>query len=111
MAIKCIDPTIDDWLNTIPPLGTLNEDGVPTEEDTAAATIAGTYLQSQAVLGGFELMYGKNTFSVNADENSTDNMDITYGSDAEREFPLGWSSLGQLGLCRWIKSILSQKGV
>ena len=86
MAIKCIDPTVDDWLNTIPPLGTLNEDGVPTEEDTAAATIAGTYLQSQAVLGGFELMYGKNTFSVNADENSTDNMDITYGSDVAKGY-------------------------
>lgn len=86
MAIKCIDPTIDDWLNTIPPLGTLNEDGNPTAEDNADTCIAGTYKESQAVLGGFELMYGKNTFSVNIDENSTDNMDITFGSDVVKGY-------------------------
>lgn len=86
MAIKCIDPRIDDWLNTIPPLGTWNEDNEPTSEVSADTTIAGTYKESQAVLGAFELMFGKNAFSVNIDENSTDSMDVTFGSDVVKGY-------------------------
>lgn len=86
IAIKCIDPTIDDWLNTIPPLGTLNEDNDPTDEDSAALTVAGTYLKSQAVLGAFELMYGKNSFSVNIDEDMGDSNDIVTGRDVAKGY-------------------------
>lgn len=85
-AIKCIDPTLDDWLNTIPPLGTINEDGDPTDEDSAADTVAGTYKKSQAVRGAFELIYGKVSFSVNIDEDMVDSNDIVTGRDVAKGY-------------------------
>ena len=85
-AIKCIDPTMDDWLNTIPPLGTWNEDNVYTKEDNADTCIAATYKESQAVLGMFEHLFGKVPFTLNIDEDATDSNDLTIGRDKAKGY-------------------------
>lgn len=85
-AIKCIEPDPDEWLNTVPPLGTWNEDDVLTQEDSAAICIAATYKVSQALKGMFEQMYGKMAFSVNIDEDATDSKDITTGNDTAKGY-------------------------
>ena len=79
IAIRCTESTIADWLNTVPPLGTADEDGNPTSEISADTCIAGTYKESQAVLGLFEQLYGKLGLSVTIDEDQTDSMDLTTG--------------------------------
>lgn len=85
-AIKCIDPTLLDWLNTIPPLGTVDEDGNPTSEISADPTIAGTYKKSQAVKGMFEQMFGKVGLSLNIDEDAVDSNDLTTGRDRAKGY-------------------------
>jgi len=86
VAIKCIDPTMLDWLNTIPPLGTVDEDGNPTSEISADSTIAGTYKKSQAVKGMFEQVYGKVGLSFTPDQNMADSLDITIGMDKTKGY-------------------------
>lgn len=85
-AIKNIDPTIADWLNTEPPLGTVDEDGNPTSEVSTDTCVAGTYKKSQAVKGMFEQIFGKNSFSVNIDANTNDSKDITTGNDISKSY-------------------------
>ena len=80
VAIRCVEPEIDDWLNTVPPLGTQDEDGNPTSELSTDTCIAGTYKESQAVSGLFEQIYGKTGLSVTVDEDETDSRDITVGN-------------------------------
>lgn len=79
VAIKCVEPLINDWLNTVPPLGTADEDGNPTSEISTDTCIAGTYKKSQAVMGLFEQVYGKLGLSITIDEDQTDSVDFTTG--------------------------------
>ena len=85
-AIKCIDPNLDEWLNTIPPLGTVNEDGNPTSEVSIDTCIAGTYKESQAVMGWFEQMFGKVSFSLTIDEDPMDSNDLTTARDKAKGY-------------------------
>jgi hypothetical protein len=86
IAIKNIDPTLLDWLNTMTPLGTMDEDGNPTSEISSDNTIAGTYKKSQALRGLFEQVYGKLGLSITIDEDSTDSMDLTTGRDKTKGY-------------------------
>lgn len=85
-VIKCIDPNLDEWLNTMPPLGTVNEDGNPTSEISSDLCIAGTYKESQAVMGAFEQMFGKVGFSLAIDEDPMDSNDLTTGRDRAKGY-------------------------
>ena len=86
VAIKCIDPTVADWLNTIPPLGTVNYDDEPTQEGAATTCLAGTYKVSQAYEGAFELLYDKSSFTQTDDQESADNNDINTGRNKTKGY-------------------------
>jgi len=79
VAIRCVEPRIQDWLNTVPPLGTKDFDGNPTSEISNDDCIAGTYKKSQAYMGLFEQIYGKLGLTVNIDEDQTDSIELNTG--------------------------------
>lgn len=81
IAIKCTEGLGRGWLNTIPPLGTVNEDMKLTKETAPVNCIAGTYKTTQAYMGRFERFVGKTTFSDTEDQMSSDNNDVTHGPD------------------------------
>lgn len=81
VAIKCIERYDRGWLNSIPTLGTVNEDLKLTREDSEAATVAGSYKVSQALMGRFERFVGKMGFSDTEDQSSADNPDVETGPD------------------------------
>ena len=79
-AIKNTDPY--DFLGTKPPLGTVDADGVKTSGISIAPCDSDpTKKKSQAVMGAFELLYGKVTFSETTDQESSDSNDVTVGRD------------------------------
>lgn len=84
-AIKNTDPY--DFLGTKSPLGTVDADGNPTSEISIAACDADPSLKkSQAVMGAFELIYGKVAFSETTDQESSDSNDLTVGRDKVKGF-------------------------
>jgi len=81
IAIKCVEEYDRGWLNTIPPLGTVNEDLKLTKETAPVDCVAATYKTTQAYMGRFERFVGKTTFSDTEDQMSSDNNDVTHGPD------------------------------
>lgn len=81
IAIKCVEEQDRGWLNTIPPLGTVNEDSKLTKETAPVLCDAGTYQTTQAVMGRFERFVGKVGFTDTEDQMSSDNNDVTSGPD------------------------------
>lgn len=81
IAIKCIEGQDRGWLNTIPPLGTVNEDLKLTREDAPTTCVAGTYQTTQAYMGRFERFVGKVGLSDTEDQESSDNNDVETGRD------------------------------
>ena len=81
IAIKCTEGQDRGWLNTIPPLGTVNEDMKLTKETAPVLCTAGTYMTTQAVMGRFERFVGKIGLSDTEDQMSADNNDVETGSD------------------------------
>jgi len=81
IAIKCTEQQDRGWLNTIPPLGTINEDLKLTKEDAPVTCTAGTYKTTQAYMGRFERFVGKVGISGGIDQESSDNNDPETGRD------------------------------
>ena len=81
IAIKCTEAQDRGWLNTIPPLGTINEDLKLTKEDAPVTCTAGTYQTTQAYMGRFERFVGKVGISGGIDQESSDNNDPETGRD------------------------------
>lgn len=81
IAIKCTDGQDRGWLNTMPPLGTVNEDNKLTKETAPVLCNAGTYMTTQAVRGRFERFVGDVGWSDTEDQMSSDNNSVTTGPD------------------------------
>jgi hypothetical protein len=86
IAIKCTEQQDRGWLNTIPPLGTINEDLKLTSETDVTTCVAGTYKKSQAYRGRFERFVGKVGLSGGIDQESSDNNDVETGRDKVKGF-------------------------
>jgi len=86
IAIKCTEQQDRGWLNTIPPLGTINEDLKLTSETDVTICVAGTYKKSQAYMGRFERFLGKIGLSGGIDQESSDNNDVETGRDKVKGF-------------------------
>jgi hypothetical protein len=67
----------------IPPLGTINDDGVKTSEDIAAG-LPIVLRDSIPVRGGFEILIGKTSLSFKTEPDKADSQDISYPKDYVR---------------------------
>ena len=81
IAIKCTEQQDRGWLNTIPPLGTVNEDMKLTKETAPTLCVAGNYKTTQAYMGRFERFVGKIGLSDTEDQMASDNNDVSHGPD------------------------------
>lgn len=81
IAIKNIDNQDAGWLTTVPPLGSMDEDGNLTSEITSALTVAANFKKSQAYRGRYERFLGKVGLSEAADQQFADNPDVAFGPD------------------------------
>jgi len=86
IAIKCISGQNEGWLDTISPLGTLDEDGNITSESSSDLTVAGNYKKSQAFMGGFERFFGKIGVSDAIDQQASENNDVSTGPDKVKAY-------------------------
>jgi hypothetical protein len=86
IAIKCTEQQDRGWLNTIPPLGTVNEDLKLTSETDTTSCVAGNLKKTQAYRGRFERFVGKVGLSGGIDQESSDNNDVETGRDKVKGF-------------------------
>ena len=71
----------------IPPLGTLNMDGLPTSEHDKTPTVADAdRLMSEAMIGGFEMIVGKTSLSFSDTPDKQEIQDLNYNKEVSRGF-------------------------
>lgn len=68
---------------TIPPLGTMNEEEAPTSELDKSVIISG-FQRNEAVLGSFEPLLGKTSFSISNDIDKIDVQEISLPKEYAR---------------------------